>query len=377
VLEWPPLAPPAAAARWVAESLFHGQRTTLCFTSVYPEAWLYFAERAATVTDAGAFAALADQLGAGWILVHKPYATLDPAWAAAAGASVAYEDAEHVVYLRPGGRDARAQWNGVGASLNGADRSPIPDQARRSRIEVSSIPVLTAGMGAWLDVRVTNGGPHPWAGDAPRGPGVVRLTTRWLEPDGSRVDTVSDASARARRAAWPPPWRGALLRAQALPDREHPLKRDVAPGETIAMHVPLVAPPRPGSYVLEIRLEQLDVGAFQLEDGREAVVLPVDVVAVDRSSGSARPSKSLVDEHVVARPGEQHEEDHRTSDQDTTQYVDQHPGGPHGVGWRTVLRRDAAAVARVRHDAILPPVVVALSNARTTAWRPDERPSAP
>jgi hypothetical protein len=40
------------------------------------------------------------------------------------------------------------------------------------------------------------------------------------------------------------------------------LNRDVPAGESVAMHVHLVAPPEPGEYTLRLELQQEDVGAF-------------------------------------------------------------------------------------------------------------------
>jgi hypothetical protein len=63
------------------------------------------------------------------------------------------------------------------------------------------------------------------------------------------------------------------------------LRRDVSAGETLMQNVLLIAPPEPGSYVLELRVDQVDGARF---DGPGNVVYrqPVRVVPATAPSAS-------------------------------------------------------------------------------------------
>jgi hypothetical protein len=96
---------------------------------------------------------------------------------------------------------------------------------------------LIAGARTELTVRVTNSGPLPWpaAGDHP-----VRLAYHWLATDGSVAV-----------------WDGA---------RAKPFTADVAPGASVLVDLPLLAPTRSGRYTLRLDLVQEGIAWFS-DDG--------------------------------------------------------------------------------------------------------------
>ena len=90
----------------------------------------------------------------------------------------------------------------------------------------------------------------------------------------TRRRTLALAAAMAPTAAMV--GRTPRTAAQAMPDRTYPLWADVPPGGTVQLTVPVVTPPMPGTWTLEVSVVQRDVGAFRV-DGADALSLPVVV----------------------------------------------------------------------------------------------------
>lgn len=134
----------------------------------------------------------------------------------------------------------------AGQSLGRAELGPLPRFA--SSVAVEDAPqVLRPGESARLKIRVTNMSDGVWSaegGDA--GEYRVTASSRWL--NGGRAPAVESAVEAAR----------ALL------------PRDVRPGETGEVWVPVAAPSRPGRYTLVLTLVQEKVAWFCDVGGGEA-----------------------------------------------------------------------------------------------------------
>lgn len=129
----------------------------------------------------------------------------------------------------------------AGQSLGRAELGPLPRFA--SAVEVEDAPqVLRPGESARVKIRVTNTSDSVWTAEGNAG-GEYRVTasSRWLE-----------GKAQVREAA------------RAL------LSRDVRPGETEAVWVPIAAPSSPGRYTLVLTLVQERVAWFCDVGGGEA-----------------------------------------------------------------------------------------------------------
>lgn len=130
----------------------------------------------------------------------------------------------------------------AGQSLGRAELGPLPQFASSVSVEVAP-QVLGPGESARVKIRVTNTSGSVWpaeGGDA--GEYRVTASSRWLS--GEQV-TTGDA-ARAT------------------------LSRDVRPGETEEVWVPVAAPSRPGQYTLVLSLVQERVAWFCDRGGGEA-----------------------------------------------------------------------------------------------------------
>jgi hypothetical protein len=130
----------------------------------------------------------------------------------------------------------------VGQSLGSAELGPLPRFA--SSVALEGAPqVLRPGESARIKIRVTNTSDSVWSaegGDV--GEYRVTASSRWL---GGRQVPAGDA-ARAT------------------------LSRDVRPGETEEVWVPVAAPSSPGQYTLVLSLVQERVAWFCDEGGGEA-----------------------------------------------------------------------------------------------------------
>jgi 4-amino-4-deoxy-L-arabinose transferase-like glycosyltransferase len=130
----------------------------------------------------------------------------------------------------------------AGQSLGRAELSPLPRFA--SSIVVEGAPqVLRPGESARVKIRVTNTSDSVWSAEGSDG-GEYRVTasSRWL--DGGQV--LAGEAARAT------------------------LSRDVRPGETEEVWVPVAAPSSPGQYILVLTLVQERVAWFCDVGGGEA-----------------------------------------------------------------------------------------------------------
>jgi hypothetical protein len=130
----------------------------------------------------------------------------------------------------------------AGQSLGRAELGPLPWFA--SSVEVEDAPkVLRPGESARIKIRITNTGDSVWSaegGDA--GEYKVTASSRWLGGD----QALAGEAARAT------------------------LLRDVRPGETEEVWVPVAAPSRPGQYILVLTLVQERVAWFCDVGGGEA-----------------------------------------------------------------------------------------------------------
>jgi hypothetical protein len=131
----------------------------------------------------------------------------------------------------------------AGQSLGRAELGPLPRFA--SSVAVESAPqVLRPGESASVKIRVTNTCDSVWSAEGGDG-GEYRVTasSRWLR--GGQAP----AGEEAARASLP---------------------RDVRPGETEEVWVPVAAPSRPGRYTLVLTLVQERVAWFCDVGGGEA-----------------------------------------------------------------------------------------------------------
>src|SRR5579871_536480 len=168
-----------------------------------------------TALESQHLAAPALTLDGGWALLRILRAPRHPQWFTAIAAGT-----------RPG------------FTVLGTPLRPLTVGASLGRLSIDSA-AATAQAGAPLQVRlgVTNEGDAPWPAVAPLGPPipyVVRLRAHW----------------RARGAA----------PGSDVPAVTFPLRRDLPPAETLHQQIAPPAPATPGSYDLEVSLEQLDVG---------------------------------------------------------------------------------------------------------------------
>jgi hypothetical protein len=135
--------------------------------------------------------------------------------------------------------DAVAAGPRAGRSALGAPLAAIPEPEAIAFIaaRVNPGPVLARWF-VGIEVAATNRGSAPWPTWAARGwnaPGLVHWRARWRR--------VEDG------AAWSPP-------------HVFPLRRDVAPHETLSQPLIVPTPAEPGAYELEITLVQKDGARF-------------------------------------------------------------------------------------------------------------------
>jgi hypothetical protein len=130
----------------------------------------------------------------------------------------------------------------AGQSLGRAELGPLPQFA--SSVVVEGAPqILRPGESARVKIRVTNTSESVWSAEGDvEGEYRVAASSRWL--DGEQV-----LGGEAARTLFP---------------------RDVRPGETLEVWVPVAAPIRPGRYTLVLTLVQERVAWFCDVDGGEA-----------------------------------------------------------------------------------------------------------
>jgi hypothetical protein len=130
----------------------------------------------------------------------------------------------------------------AGQSLGRAELGPLPRFASSFAVE-GAPQILRPGESAHVKIRVTNTSDSVWSAEGSDG-GEYRVTasSRWL--DGGQV--LAGEAARAT------------------------LSRDVRPGETEEVWVPVAAPSSPGQYILVLTLVQERVAWFCDVGGGEA-----------------------------------------------------------------------------------------------------------
>ena len=116
---------------------------------------------------------------------------------------------------------------------------PLPDDAFDANLSVSEVPaVMRPGQVTTLNVSVTNASTHLWPSRSKEPPTyVIDAADIWYRADGKTMITNMDG-------------RGTLT-------------RDLWPGESTTIQLPVKAPEAPGDYVLEIDLVQEAVAFFK------------------------------------------------------------------------------------------------------------------
>ncbi|MFP6665014.1 MAG: hypothetical protein VCC00_12480 [Deltaproteobacteria bacterium] len=118
-------------------------------------------------------------------------------------------------------------------TLRGTSLESLKAEHRRGRLQLSFPAELDSGRFGWRELMVHNTSPATWPGLDLDGEGVIGVRLRWRNRD-----------------------HGAVLEGRRLA-----LGRDLGPGETMLIPVPLLTP-YPGAWSLEIDLEQLGSGLF-------------------------------------------------------------------------------------------------------------------
>ncbi|MEO2168239.1 MAG: hypothetical protein ABGY42_09000, partial [bacterium] len=118
-------------------------------------------------------------------------------------------------------------------TLRGTPLTRLAKEQRRGSLTLPFPAELDSGRFGWHNVTVRNASRATWPGLDLDQEGIVGLRLRWRNRDTGAV-------VEGRRLA---------------------LGRDLGPGETMQLPVPLLTP-RPGAWSLEIDLEQLGSGAF-------------------------------------------------------------------------------------------------------------------
>jgi 2-polyprenyl-3-methyl-5-hydroxy-6-metoxy-1,4-benzoquinol methylase len=173
---------------------------------------------------------------------------------------------EFMRVLRPGGV---AFFNVAETHLYGL---ALPDAAKRAAIQLVAPPTqLAPGQILPIDIRVRNDSPVPWALSA-----RVQVGNHWRGPDGTVV---------------------------SFDDGRAVIDRDLGPGETTEVTLPVKAPAEPGGYQLELDLLQERLGWFA-EAGSPTLTIPVTVEPVGPGepgeSGAANAATNETELHTLA-----------------------------------------------------------------------------
>ena len=116
--------------------------------------------------------------------------------------------------------------------------------------EVAEVPTTATGGDVFgLPVTVTNTSEGTWPA---RGAARVQLAYHWLDADG---ETIVREGVRT------------------------PLPGPVAPGESIALEMEILAPPGPGRYTLVLDAVRERVAWFSSRDPEQALPLEIEVLA--------------------------------------------------------------------------------------------------
>ncbi|HKQ17559.1 MAG TPA: hypothetical protein VJS87_03355, partial [Solirubrobacterales bacterium] len=145
-----------------------------------------------------------------------------------------------------------------GETVLGTPLAPLSAGATGGDVTVVELPP-SAVAGRWLPItlRVHNASAASWpAATAPKRPIALHFAFAGGPDNFPREDTV-------------------VLAVHWSADLQHeiPLRRDLAPGDTIIQPLLLTAPPAPGVYELDVRLEQVGSDAFQATPLRRTVTV--------------------------------------------------------------------------------------------------------
>jgi hypothetical protein len=116
--------------------------------------------------------------------------------------------------------------------------APLPDSAFKASISAVNPPqTISAGQQATLQVKLKNNGDVSWpaVGDSD-GKYQVKLGNHWLDQNGKPV---------------------------VVDDGRTPLPADLKPGTEIELPLTVIAPTKPGSYILELDIVQENVAWSQ------------------------------------------------------------------------------------------------------------------
>jgi hypothetical protein len=210
--------------------------------------------------DRAAFDDLCTMVGVRWVVAHLDrLGSRRTAWqrgvrelplreAARFGDTVVYETLETCGALEP---HLRAELRGErrDRTLRDLPLTPLPAEALHGTLAADVPKTMVGGFLAPLTVEVRNDGAAPWPAQTSHAEGRVAVQVRWRVPgqDVKYADTVT------------------------------PLGRDLAPGETARIEIPVVPPGR-GPVELEIGLVQQGRGWFVDLGGEGARRFPVEVV---------------------------------------------------------------------------------------------------
>jgi hypothetical protein len=270
VLEWP-IPPPGdlragyTESRAMYFSTYHWLPLLNGYTAYEPPSHAVVSLLALRLPDAGAVRDLVELAGARLLLLHRD--RLDPAaqgrweaWLRAGCERLGEFGPDVICGLPPGHVDLRAALVGANErrpeqTFRGLPLAPLPPEGRSGTIGSGPTGAMGAGLVHRLRVEVTNRSQVVWPGLAPLVAGVVTIRHRWRR----EVDGVVAA-----------PWTAT------------PLLCDLAPGDSCAVVLPVIAPAAPGDYRLELGLAQEDGPEIVLERGA-LLDLPVRVVSLGRA----------------------------------------------------------------------------------------------
>ncbi|HXJ33122.1 MAG TPA: hypothetical protein VMS22_03710 [Candidatus Eisenbacteria bacterium] len=269
LLEWPSgIGDPAAT---VAQ-MIHRQPSIRFFTGYVPLHLLLVESLIGRLPDTDALDDLVDMTGLRWILVRPPYQWRQPARYAADLDRLVHSprvrrsllmDPFILVELDPSSRHPawfRAVASGVERDHTVLGTPVVMVRSGRAGVVAGARGTVSVGRRLPVTVEVTNRGSAGWPAALPGRPvdGVltVRLFARWVGADGHSEDLPAER-----------------------------LRRDVPAGETLRQTVMLPAPREPGSYRLEVGVEQ--VGGADLSSPQNPISIPVEVEARRDGAGAS------------------------------------------------------------------------------------------
>ena len=221
-----------------------------------PHALQWFMTLAQRLPDARAADALCELTGLEWIVAHFAVMPGEEAgWttpeALAVVEPVARFGSDAVFRLRRRCTDrdldawARFSDPAADATTAGTPLGRLDPAATRVAIDADLPSTMTPGRYAWVPLAIENRGTATLPGLSAASPWTLLVRSRWRDAATSAVAVEGEAI---------------------------PLVADLAPGERVRAQVNVLAPARPGSYVLEIGLVQPGAGWLADAPGGEAVL---------------------------------------------------------------------------------------------------------